>query len=100
MNAKNLTLAALFAALCAMPAVAAEPGPDVTVTYDTRPTVSCATTPVSYTIGPVTVAADDCVFTFDYDGNNFVAICHPFSTPPIVQAQVAVGWDCHVYVYA
>jgi opacity protein-like surface antigen len=101
MNLKNLCVAAVLAALCAMPAISADPGPDVTVTVDTRPTVSCQTGGSSYTVASqVTVSEDDCVFVIDYDGNNFVAICHPQSTPPGLEPRVEVDWDCHIYAYA
>jgi hypothetical protein len=85
MNLKPLTLVAL-AALCALPAVAAEDdsGPDLTVNVDPD-SIECQTTRIELELGPAfspeaEAVVDDCEASVSYEGHDYRARCAPHST--------------------
>jgi hypothetical protein len=111
MNLKNLGIAAALAALCLVPAAAADTpndpwGPDVSVTVDNTLCTSTfdlqdllqALLGPAFAVGGANVHSEDCAQTVTYDGDNVKAECAPFTTPVFLSPAVTVHGDCDVDV--
>jgi hypothetical protein len=96
MNLKTLSLAAL-AALFALPAVAADSGPDATVNVDPNG-IECQSARIdAEDLLPgvrtdTDIWADDCEASIGHDGRNYRARCGPHGTV----GPATVGPDCSV----
>ena len=86
----TLTLAAILAALCALPAVAADDsGPDVTVVVSGPVQCESARIGDDDLLGPAFSSragfvVEDCDATLTYEGHNYRARCAPRSTNDVV----------------